>query len=130
MASAVQLHLPALAIDMSVKDMASLGLKEIPGQFRASWQVKKACASNSNAPAIPIIDLAGLHGDRRSLIIEQIKTASEEWGFFQVCHELTACYFFFTENFPFLSLHISTIFSLIAKKWGYPTLEFTRLLTT
>jgi hypothetical protein len=117
MASAVQLHLPALAIDMSVKDMASLGLKEIPGQFRASWQVKKACASNSNAPAIPIIDLAGLHGERRSLIIEQIKTASEEWGFFQVCHNLTACYFFFTENFP-LSYSILALFFHLLQRNG------------
>jgi hypothetical protein len=101
MASAIQLHLPALAMDMSVKDMASLGLKEIPGQFRASWQVKKACASNSNGPAIPIIDLAGLHGERRSLIIEQIKTASEEWGFFQVCHELLVISFLINISLPY-----------------------------
>jgi hypothetical protein len=103
MASAVQLHLPALAIDMSVKDMASLGLKEIPGQFRASWQVKKACssASNPNGPAIPVIDLAGLHGERRSLIIEQIKTASEEWGFFQVCHQLLVISFLLKISLPY-----------------------------
>jgi hypothetical protein len=119
MASAVQLHLPALAIDMSVKDMASLGLKEIPGQFRASWQVKKACssASNSNGPAIPVIDLAGLHGERRSLIIEQIKTASEEWGFFQVCHELLVISFF-TENFPSLSVHIIALFFHLLQRNG------------
>jgi len=83
MASAL-LQLPVPAIDLSVKDVASSGLKEIPGEFRASWQVKKASTSNSNGQSIPIIDLAGLHGENRSLIIEQIKTASEEWGFFQV----------------------------------------------
>jgi hypothetical protein len=97
----VQLQLPVPAIDMSVKDVASSGLKEIPGQFRASWHVKRASANNSNGQSIPIIDLAGLHGGNRSLIIEQIKTASEEWGFFQVCHELLVIYFLLRISLPY-----------------------------
>jgi hypothetical protein len=100
MASAL-LQLPVPAIDLSVKDVASSGLKEIPGEFRASWQVKKASTSNSNGQSIPIIDLAGLHGENRSLIIEQIKTASEEWGFFQVCHELFVISFLLKISLPY-----------------------------
>jgi hypothetical protein len=101
MASAVQLHLPALAIDMSVKDMASLGLKEIPGQFRAAWRIEKASGSNSDGQSIPVIDLADLHGEKRSSIVEQLKRASEEWGFFQVCHELLVISFLLKISLPY-----------------------------
>lgn len=38
----------------------------------------------SDASAIPLIDLEGLHGPRRSEIIQQIALACQHYGFFQV----------------------------------------------
>jgi hypothetical protein len=82
------MQLPRPVIDMSVTDLATLGLEEIPGEFRAAWRIEKDSGSNSDGQSIPVIDLADLHGEKRSSIVEQLKRASEEWGFFQVCHEL------------------------------------------
>ncbi len=101
MPSTIQMQLPRPVIDMSVTDLANLGLEEIPGEFRASWQVEKASGSNSDGQSIPVIDLADLHGEKRSSIVEQLKRASEEWGFFQVCHELLLLSFY--SNFHSLS---------------------------
>jgi hypothetical protein len=109
MPSTIQMQLPRPVIDMSVTELATLGLEEIPWEFRASWPVEKASGSNSDGQSIPVIDLADLHGEKRSSIVEQLKRASEEWGFFQVCHELPLI------SIPYQSLHIRIIFSLIAK---------------
>ncbi|KAH8958376.1 hypothetical protein BDL97_06G020700 [Sphagnum fallax] len=84
MPSTIQMQLPRPVIDMSVTDLATLGLEEIPGEFRAAWRIEKASGSNSDGQSIPVIDLADLHGEKRSSIVEQLKRASEEWGFFQI----------------------------------------------
>ena len=33
---------------------------------------------------LPVVDLDGVEGDRQRLVVQQIRSACEEWGFFQV----------------------------------------------
>lgn len=34
---------------------------------------------------VPVIDMAGVEGERRGQIMAEVSRACEEWGFFQVC---------------------------------------------
>ncbi|CAH2038952.1 unnamed protein product [Thlaspi arvense] len=68
-----------------VKGLVDARVTEIPRIFRlpqGTLSDKKHSVSASDF-AIPIIDFAGVHASRE-LVVEKIKEAAENWGFFQV----------------------------------------------
>lgn len=75
----------------SVAKLVASGIREVPPMFRVKSKIQQGyCTTNTCNDAeeestIPVIDFAGFHGtDRRPLILQQIRRASEDWGFFQV----------------------------------------------
>jgi hypothetical protein len=95
------MQLPRPVIDMSVTDLATLGLEEIPGEFRAAWRIEKASGSNSDGQSIPVIDLADLRGEKRSSIVEQLKRLQKSGDFSK--YVMNCLLFPFDSNFHSLS---------------------------
>ncbi|CAI9261510.1 unnamed protein product [Lactuca saligna] len=74
-----------------VKGLVDAGVTKIPRIFiRPHDELVEELNSSKVSLQIPIIDLTGSEkGDRRKEIVEQIRVASETWGFFQVInHEI------------------------------------------
>ncbi|PIA45338.1 hypothetical protein AQUCO_01700701v1 [Aquilegia coerulea] len=68
-----------------VKGLVDSGIVKIPKIFiHPPENLPKESDSNANGFKIPVIDLEGVGGDRRKLIVEEIWKASETWGFFQI----------------------------------------------
>lgn len=71
-----------------VKGLVDAGITKIPPIFHHSnLDSEKNSASGSNQLlAVPSIDLAAIDEDpnRRKLVVEKIREASETWGFFQI----------------------------------------------
>lgn len=77
----------------SVAKLVASGIREVPPMFRVKSKIQQGyCTTNTcndddddEESTIPVIDFAGFHlTERRPLILQQIKRASEDWGFFQV----------------------------------------------
>ncbi|CAK7327237.1 unnamed protein product [Dovyalis caffra] len=70
---------------LGVQGLVDAGVEKIPKLFIRS---PDELAEESDHPRaqveFPVIDLNGLLTDRRRKIIDQVRSASEEWGFFQV----------------------------------------------
>lgn len=74
-----------------VKGLVDAGVTKIPRIFiRPHDELVEELNCNKVNLEIPIIDLSGCEeGDRRTEIVEQVRVASENWGFFQVVnHEI------------------------------------------
>ncbi|KAF9612134.1 hypothetical protein IFM89_038317 [Coptis chinensis] len=68
-----------------VKGLVDSGVTRIPKIFiHSSEKLPKESDSNGEYLQIPVINLEGVHGDRRKVVVEDIKRASETWGFFQM----------------------------------------------
>ncbi|KAL5701958.1 hypothetical protein ACHQM5_027236 [Ranunculus cassubicifolius] len=72
-----------------VKGLVDSGLQKIPRIFRRPSNELHSSVSVPTNPTkyqVPVIDLHSIKGDknRREKIVEEIKNASENWGFFQV----------------------------------------------
>ncbi|CAK9161672.1 unnamed protein product [Ilex paraguariensis] len=67
-----------------VKGLADSGMLKIPKVFIN--QPEKSCKADGVNLQVPVIDFAGLEssGVRRMEIVEEIRKASENWGFFQM----------------------------------------------
>lgn len=68
-----------------VKGLVDSGITEIPKFFihppeRRSSNTK----ANGSQLQVPIIDLQGINGGRRAEIVDEIRRASETWGYFQM----------------------------------------------
>ncbi|XVF62879.1 hypothetical protein PTKIN_Ptkin09bG0044100 [Pterospermum kingtungense] len=69
-----------------VKGLVDAGIVSIPKMFirPAEEAVEELNSSQSNTE-VPIIDLSNIQdGSRRKQIVDEVRFASEEWGFFQV----------------------------------------------
>ncbi|KAL4354011.1 hypothetical protein GQ457_06G010290 [Hibiscus cannabinus] len=71
-----------------VKGLIDSGIESIPRIFvqpPETLATLKPCQSQTNATDIPVIDLQNINSEpHRPKIVEQIKKAANEWGFFQV----------------------------------------------
>ncbi|KAK7314981.1 hypothetical protein VNO77_33513 [Canavalia gladiata] len=70
-----------------VKGVLDSGVTKIPPMFHVEVDPTATSSSESGFSRIPIVDLGGINDKnltRRFEAIEQIRSASQEWGFFQV----------------------------------------------
>ncbi|XP_077241393.1 1-aminocyclopropane-1-carboxylate oxidase homolog 1-like [Tasmannia lanceolata] len=69
---------------IGVKGLVDSGIVNIPNFFiHPPDKRPKASYAVDTHLQVPIIDLEGLNGNRREEIVEEIRKASETWGFFQ-----------------------------------------------
>ena len=76
-----------------VKELGDSGVHKIPRLFiRQSEKVQKSSSKSSNSGLqVPTIDFEGFGSSRRIEVVNEIRKASENWGFFQVVnHGITA----------------------------------------
>lgn len=70
---------------LGVKGLSESGITSIPRIFVQPPEILSTLKSSQTPKEIPVIDLAIANSnDRRSEIVEKIRKASSEWGFFQV----------------------------------------------
>ncbi|KAK4405862.1 Deacetoxyvindoline 4-hydroxylase [Sesamum angolense] len=69
-----------------VKGLTDSGLLKIPRIFvRPSEELAQELTCKKTQVQVPVIDLSGIQdADRRKRIVEEVRIASETWGFFQV----------------------------------------------
>jgi len=69
-----------------VKELGDSGVPKIPRLFtRPSEKVQKPSSKSSNfGLQVPTIDFEGFGSSRRIEVVNEIRKASENWGFFQV----------------------------------------------
>ncbi|KAL2463655.1 1-aminocyclopropane-1-carboxylate oxidase-like protein 1 [Forsythia ovata] len=72
--------------EAGVKGLVDAGLQKIPKIFvRPAEELAEDLNHKRAQIEVPVIDLGGLDkADRRKQIAEEVRTASETWGFFQV----------------------------------------------
>ncbi|KAJ6753461.1 OXIDOREDUCTASE 2OG-FE II OXYGENASE FAMILY PROTEIN [Salix purpurea] len=71
--------------NLLLADLAASGVKQIPsGYIRPITDRPNLSDVQISQDSIPLIDLHGLNGPSRSLVIKQISQACENDGFFQV----------------------------------------------
>ncbi|CAK9276011.1 unnamed protein product [Sphagnum jensenii] len=56
----------------------------VPDVFKINAKIEECRTVAAGGRAIPVVDLSGLHGEKRAELVEQMRAASEEWGFFQI----------------------------------------------
>ncbi|KAG0553884.1 hypothetical protein KC19_12G046400 [Ceratodon purpureus] len=60
-------------------------LDTVPDDYLVSEQDRVKFEDYScDARELPVIDMVGVEGERRDLVVQQIRSVCEEWGFFQV----------------------------------------------
>lgn len=59
-------------------------LNTVPDDFLVSEEDRVKLEDGSCSLELPVIDMAGIEGERRGLVVQQIRSACKEWGFFQV----------------------------------------------
>lgn len=60
-------------------------LDTVPDDYLVSEQDRMKFEDNScDARQLPVIEMDGVDGERRGLVVQQIRSVCEEWGFFQV----------------------------------------------
>ncbi|XP_042505345.1 1-aminocyclopropane-1-carboxylate oxidase homolog 1-like [Macadamia integrifolia] len=72
---------------IGVKGLVDSGVTTIPPFFIHPPENLSNSNSSTSSPTsdlIPVVDLTGVDSDRRSLIVEQIRDASRDFGFFQI----------------------------------------------
>ncbi|KAK8713660.1 hypothetical protein V6N13_148871 [Hibiscus sabdariffa] len=83
---------PAMANDefqKGVKHLFENGVSKLPNKYilpvsdRPNVQKEQPSVAKSNL-RLPVIDFAELHGPNRSLVLDSLSSACEEYGFFQV----------------------------------------------
>lgn len=70
-----------------VKGLVDAGIRKVPRIFiREPESFDRKYGRGSSDLVVPVVDLEGMADDpvRRKLIVDQVRSASEEWGFFQV----------------------------------------------
>ncbi|KAF9612133.1 hypothetical protein IFM89_038316 [Coptis chinensis] len=68
-----------------VKGLVDTGILKIPKIFiHSSENLPKKADRNGKRLKIPVIDLEGVHDDRRKTIVREVQIASETWGFFEM----------------------------------------------
>lgn len=68
-----------------VKGLVDAGIVNIPRIFvRPPDELSHDLNRRHVDYQVPVIDFDGVHGDRHKVIVDQMKSASESWGFFQV----------------------------------------------
>ncbi|KAJ7513448.1 hypothetical protein O6H91_08G018200 [Diphasiastrum complanatum] len=67
-----------------VQCLVETGITQIPDAYIQPPHLRLSVTKFESSNEIPVIDLAGLEDDRRSGVLEEIRNASERWGFFQV----------------------------------------------
>ncbi|KAL5712150.1 hypothetical protein ACHQM5_014349 [Ranunculus cassubicifolius] len=68
-----------------VKGLVDSGIARIPKFFyHSTEELPKESKTKGEGLEIPIIDLQGVEGDRREIVVEEIQKASERWGFFEI----------------------------------------------
>ncbi len=97
----------------SISDLAASGIREVPAVFKLPSQIQDCCSSSCSSSSsdddenngtvgiheensVAVIDLSDLlHQDseRRTSVVANIRSALEEWGFFQVreCECVCVC---------------------------------------
>ncbi len=99
----------------SISDLAASGIREVPAVFKLPSQIQDSCSSSSCSSSsssssdddenngtvgiheensVAVIDLSDLlHQDseRRTSVVANIRSALEEWGFFQVRECVCVC---------------------------------------
>ncbi|KAJ7523284.1 hypothetical protein O6H91_18G045400 [Diphasiastrum complanatum] len=68
----------------SVKALADTGVKTVPSIYVKDETDRPKVPYNAFSKEIPVIDIAGLIGERRSGIVADIGRACSEWGIFQI----------------------------------------------
>ncbi|CAK7357498.1 unnamed protein product [Dovyalis caffra] len=63
-----------------LSDLASLCVKQIPSNYIRPVSDRSNFSEVETSDFIPLIDLEGLHGPRRSKIIKQIGQACQDYG--------------------------------------------------
>ncbi|KAK6126365.1 hypothetical protein DH2020_039890 [Rehmannia glutinosa] len=70
---------------IGVKGLSDSGIKTIPQMFIQPPEKISGVASAADCVGIPVIDLSDVHLlDKRAAIVEKIRDAARNWGFFQV----------------------------------------------
>lgn len=71
---------------LGVQGLAQAGVANIPRMFiRSPDELSEELHHSSTTHiGLPVIDLGSLSTDGRRKIVDQVRSASEEWGFFQV----------------------------------------------
>jgi isopenicillin N synthase-like dioxygenase len=64
--------------------MQLAGGHTVPDVFKINAKIEECRTVAAGGRAIPVVDLSGLHGEKRAELVEQMRAASEEWGFFQI----------------------------------------------
>ncbi|CAK9232606.1 unnamed protein product [Sphagnum troendelagicum] len=64
--------------------MQLAGGQTVPDVFKINAKIEECRTVAAGGRAIPVVDLSGLHGEKRAELVEQMRAASEEWGFFQI----------------------------------------------
>jgi isopenicillin N synthase-like dioxygenase len=64
--------------------MQLAGGQTVPDVFKINAKIEECRTVAAGGRAIPVVDLSGLHGENRAELVEQMRAASEEWGFFQI----------------------------------------------
>ncbi|KAL3724724.1 hypothetical protein ACJRO7_029828 [Eucalyptus globulus] len=70
-----------------VKGLVDAGIRKVPRIFiHEPESFDRKYGRGSSDLVVPVVDLEGMADDpvRRKLIVDQVRSASEEWGFFQV----------------------------------------------
>ncbi|KAK6126425.1 hypothetical protein DH2020_039813 [Rehmannia glutinosa] len=70
---------------IGVKGLSDSGIKTIPQMFIQPPEKISGVASSADCVGIPVIDLSDVHLlEKRAAIVEKIRDAAGNWGFFQV----------------------------------------------
>lgn len=75
------------ATQSGVKGLIDTGISKIPRIFvRPCNELAQELTRETAQVKVPLVDLTDIHSDpeRRKLIVEEVRIASETWGFFQV----------------------------------------------
>lgn len=79
------------ATKAGVKGLVDSGVTRIPRCFVHPPEnvLKSSSKSSKISHKVPIIDFEGFESCRRSEVVNEIRKASEEWGFFQIINHGT-----------------------------------------
>ncbi|KAA8543352.1 hypothetical protein F0562_021153 [Nyssa sinensis] len=67
-----------------VKELVDSGVTKIQRFFIHSPEVLQKASSNSKSLQLPVVDFKGIESGGRMEIVDEIRKASETWGFFQM----------------------------------------------
>lgn len=84
-------------LQKGVRHLCERGLTRVPSKYILPIQGRPNLGDTGNASKhnlkLPVIDFTQLQGSKRSLVIQSLANACEEFGFFQVDVQSYACSF-------------------------------------